>query len=52
MISNDLRLEPPQQALIVSGPNAGGKTVAVSAIALCAALLQAGMPVPAKEGQR
>ena len=52
VVASRLRLAPPQRALVVSGPNGGGKTVAITGIGLCACLLRAGMPVPAAEGSR
>ncbi len=40
------------RVLVVSGPNAGGKTVALKTVGLAAVLLRLGMPVPAAEGSR
>jgi DNA mismatch repair protein MutS2 len=40
------------RAMIVSGPNAGGKTVALKTLGLCALMVRAGLPVPAKTGSR
>jgi DNA mismatch repair protein MutS2 len=37
-------------AMIVSGPNAGGKTVALKTLGLAALCVRAGLPVPADEG--
>jgi DNA mismatch repair protein MutS2 len=39
-------------ALVVSGPNAGGKTVALKALGLAALMLRCGLPVAAQEGSR
>jgi DNA mismatch repair protein MutS2 len=52
VVASHVRLSPPQRALIVSGPNGGGKTVTISAVGLAACLLRAGLPVPAALGSR
>ncbi len=52
VVASHARLEPPQRALVVSGPNGGGKTVTITAIGLSACMLRAGLPVPAAQGSR
>ena len=52
VVASDVRLEPPRRALVVSGPNGGGKTVAITAVGLSALMLRAGLPVAAAEGSR
>ena len=39
-------------ALVLTGPNAGGKTVALKTLGLAALLVRAAIPVPAAEGSR
>jgi len=45
----DLILENSNRLLIVSGPNAGGKTVLMKAVGLLQLLVQSGIPVPVDE---
>ena len=40
------------EVIIVSGPNAGGKTIALKTLGLAALMLRAGLPVPARDGSR
>jgi DNA mismatch repair protein MutS2 len=46
VIPFDLRMEPNERTLLVSGPNTGGKTVLLKAIGLLSALAQSGVPAP------
>ena len=46
----DLRLGEKKKGLIITGPNTGGKTIALKTAGLSALLVQSGIPVPAEEG--
>lgn len=52
VVANDLSLGPGSPVLVISGPNAGGKTVALKTIGLAVLLVQHGCFVPAAEGSR
>jgi DNA mismatch repair protein MutS2 len=52
VVAVDLELSRRRPLLLVTGPNAGGKTVALKTLALCALLAQVGCHVPAAEGSR
>ena len=50
VVPNDLSIGRPARAMVLSGPNTGGKTVALKTMGLAALLVRAGMPVPADPG--
>jgi DNA mismatch repair protein MutS2 len=46
----DLLLSPEHRFLIISGANAGGKTVALKTLGLLTLMAQSGIPIPVAEG--
>jgi len=45
----DLDLDESRRTLLISGPNTGGKTVAMKTVGLLSLMAQSGLPVPATE---
>ncbi|MFZ5476435.1 MAG: endonuclease MutS2 [Myxococcota bacterium] len=52
VVANDLALTPERPGLVLTGPNAGGKTVALKTLGLCAAMARAAIPLPCGEDSR
>ncbi|HEX5071546.1 MAG TPA: hypothetical protein VFV78_15125, partial [Vicinamibacterales bacterium] len=52
VIPSDLAIAAPNRALIISGPNTGGKTVALKAFGLLAVMAQSGLLIPVEAGSR
>ena len=48
----DIALNPSQRILIISGPNAGGKSVCLKTVGLLQYMLQCGLPIPMHESSR
>ncbi len=52
VVPNDLDLEEPGRVLVISGPNAGGKSVLLATVGHCVLLAAAGIPIPASGDSR
>lgn len=51
-VPNDIALGEHHTVLVISGPNGGGKTVAMKAVGLAAVMIRLGLHVPAAAGAR
>ncbi|MBP7496078.1 MAG: Smr/MutS family protein [Bacteroidales bacterium] len=49
IIANDFRLNSTDRILVISGPNAGGKSVCIKTVALIQYMLQCGFLIPVSE---
>jgi DNA mismatch repair protein MutS2 len=52
IVPMDLELGPERPLLVITGPNAGGKTIALKTLAVHALMAQVGCHLPADEGSR
>ena len=52
MVPLDITLREGQKILLISGPNAGGKSVCLKTVGLLQYMLQCGMPVPVRENSK
>lgn len=50
VIPNDLHLDDNVRGLVISGPNAGGKTVTLKLLGLFALMVRVGLPLPCEAG--
>lgn len=50
VIANTLEMKEDNKICIISGPNAGGKTIVLKSVGLCAYLLKLGYMLPTEEG--
>ncbi len=50
--SQDIHLNPENRILVISGPNAGGKSITLKTVGLLQTMLQSGMLVPVHEFSR
>ena len=50
MVPLDITLHANQRILLISGPNAGGKSVCLKTVGLLQYMLQCGLPIPLHEG--
>ncbi|MCL2074364.1 MAG: Smr/MutS family protein [Marinilabiliaceae bacterium] len=48
----NIETSPTERIIIISGPNAGGKSVCLQTVGIIQYMLQCGLPVPVKEGSQ
>ena len=52
VVKNDIFIPEDIRAVIITGPNTGGKTVTLKTVGLSVLMAQSGIPVPARDGAR
>ncbi|WP_462420911.1 endonuclease MutS2 [Salinicoccus sp. Marseille-QA3877] len=50
VVKNDITIDEGSLAVIITGPNTGGKTVILKTVGLAQLMAQSGIPVPARDG--
>ena len=50
VVPNSLRIDDGHCGVVLTGPNAGGKTITLKTIGLFALMVRAGLPIPADDG--
>ena len=51
VVKNTYRMVPPYKALLITGPNTGGKTVSLKTMGLFVIMTMSGMPIPCLEAK-